>query len=80
VQITFRKCQQLCFQGQDSVGASLAFTLHLLATHEEHQMKCISEIDEIFGNDDRAPTLADLNGMKYLEMCIKESLRFVYVN
>ncbi|KAG5676320.1 hypothetical protein PVAND_006166 [Polypedilum vanderplanki] len=61
--------------GQDSVGASLAFAMFLLAQNPEHQQKCIEEIDAIFGSDDRAPTMADLREMKYLEMCIKEALR-----
>ena len=38
-------------------------------------MKCIEEIDGIFNGDDRVPTIQDLNDMKYLEQCIKESLR-----
>lgn len=45
------------------------------AQHPEHQQKCIDEIDEIFGSDDRPPTMSDLHDMKYLEMCIKEGLR-----
>ncbi|KAL7039644.1 hypothetical protein ACKWTF_000057 [Chironomus riparius] len=61
--------------GQDSVGASLAFTMYLIAQHPEHQQKCIDEIDEIFGSDNRSPTMNDLYDMKYLEMCIKEALR-----
>jgi len=62
-------------KGQDSVGASLAFSLFLLATNPEHQQKCIDEIDAIYGDDDRPATMNDLREMKYLEMCIKESLR-----
>jgi cytochrome P450 len=45
------------------------------AQHPEHQQKCIDEIDEIFGTDDRSPTMNDLHEMNYLEMCIKEALR-----
>ncbi|XP_067631159.1 probable cytochrome P450 4aa1 [Eurosta solidaginis] len=61
--------------GQDSVGAAVAFTLFLLAQNPECQDKCIAEINEIFANDKRAPTMNDLRDMRYLEMCIKESLR-----
>lgn len=62
--------------GQDSVGASVAFTLFLLAKHQEHQQKCWEEIEEIFqGDQERVPTMNDLRQMKYLEQCIKESLR-----
>lgn len=62
-------------QGQDSVGASLAFSVFLLAQHQEHQEKCFEEINGIFGDDVRPPTMNDLKKMKHLEMCIKESLR-----
>lgn len=61
--------------GQDSVGASLAFTLFLLAKNKQHQEKCVDELNSIFGDDDRAPTMNDLKQMTYLEMCIKEALR-----
>lgn len=62
-------------QGQDSVGASMAISIFLLAQNEEHQEKCFEEINSIFGDDDRAPTMNDLKEMKHLEMCIKEALR-----
>lgn len=61
--------------GQDSVGASIAISIFLLAQHLNNQEKCIQEIDSIFGKDSRSPTLNDLKEMKYLEMCIKEALR-----
>lgn len=61
--------------GQDSVGAATAFCLFLLAQNYEQQQKCIEECDIIFGDDDRSPTMNDLREMKYLEMCIKETLR-----
>uniref|UniRef100_A0A1B0FKK0 Cytochrome P450 n=1 Tax=Glossina morsitans morsitans TaxID=37546 RepID=A0A1B0FKK0_GLOMM len=61
--------------GQDSVGAATAFTLYLLAQNDDCQKKCWSEIEHIFGNDQRPPTMQDLREMRYLEMCIKESLR-----
>lgn len=60
--------------GQDSVGASVAFTLSLLAKHQDVQEKCRAEVNEVLG-DDRTPTMNDLRKMNYLEQCIKESLR-----
>ncbi|XP_005176034.1 probable cytochrome P450 4aa1 [Musca domestica] len=61
--------------GQDSVGAAVAFTIFLLAQNPDCQERCMDEIERIFGSDDRAPTMQDLREMRYLEMCIKESLR-----
>lgn len=62
--------------GQDSVGASVAFTLHLLAKHPEVQQRCYDELEEIFQLDcERVPSMEDLRRMQYLEQCIKESLR-----
>ncbi|CAH0714226.1 unnamed protein product, partial [Brenthis ino] len=37
--------------------------------------KIYQEMHSIFGDSQRLPTLEDLSGMKYLELCIKESLR-----
>jgi cytochrome P450 family 4 len=62
-------------QGQDSVGASLEFSIFLLGQNQRQQEKCFEEINEIFGDDDRPPTMNDLKEMKYLEMCIKEAIR-----
>ena len=40
------------------------------------QKKVQSELDDIFADDpERAATMEDLSKMKYLEACIKESLR-----
>jgi len=61
--------------GQESVATAAAMTLFLLANNPTWQEKCIAELDEIFGSDERSPTIQDLKEMKYLDMCIKESLR-----
>lgn len=61
--------------GQDSVGAAVAFCLFTLAQHSEIQQKCYDELEAIFGDDNRPPNMNDLREMKYLEMCIKETLR-----
>merc|ERR1719290_58364 len=54
----------------------MSFTLYLLATHPEIQRKCWEELEEIFaGDQDRHATSQDLSAMKYLESCLKESLR-----
>lgn len=61
--------------GQDSVGASLAFCLFLLARNSECQQKCVDELDTIFQGNDRPPNMKDIREMRYLEQCIKETLR-----
>lgn len=62
--------------GQDSVGAAVAFCLFLLAQNPEYQDKCVSELNDIFENDhERTPTMKDIREMRYLEQCIKETLR-----
>lgn len=62
--------------GQDSVGAAVAFCLFLLTQNADCQTKCHQEVDDIFGDDFQRPaTMSDLRSMRYLEQCIKETLR-----
>lgn len=61
--------------GQDSVGAAIAFCLFMLTQNPDCQQNCMDEINEIFDDDERAPTMKDLRDMRYLEQCIKETLR-----
>ncbi|XP_037045955.1 probable cytochrome P450 4aa1 [Bradysia coprophila] len=62
--------------GQDSVGAAVAFCLHLLAQNEECQKKCYAEIEDILEGDYERPfTMPDIRRMRYLEQCIKETMR-----
>ncbi|KAL0118784.1 hypothetical protein PUN28_009449 [Cardiocondyla obscurior] len=69
------ECCTFMLAGQDSVGTAAAMTLFLLANNPKWQEKCVAELKEIFGDDRRSPTMQDLGEMKYLDMCIKESLR-----
>lgn len=39
------------------------------------QDRVYEELEELFNSDDRDPTLFELQNLKYMEMCIKESLR-----
>lgn len=61
--------------GQDSVGAATAFCLFLLAQNPDCQQKCVDELNEIFEDDERESTMKDIRDMRYLEQCIKETLR-----
>lgn len=61
--------------GQDSVGASVAFTLFLLAKHQKEQEKCYQEIVTVCKDTRGTASMNELRRMNYLEQCIKESLR-----
>ncbi|KAK5971630.1 Unspecific monooxygenase, partial [Trichostrongylus colubriformis] len=63
------------FEGHDTTASSMGWTLWCISCHPEIQKKLHDEMDEIFGSSDRSCTAEDLKSMKYLEKCIKESLR-----
>lgn len=69
------ECCTFMLAGQDSAGTATAVTLFLLANYPKWQKRCVTELNEIFGDDARLPTMQDLEEMRCLEMCIKESLR-----
>ncbi|KHN82878.1 Cytochrome P450 4C1 [Toxocara canis] len=61
--------------GYDTVSSSIGFVLFLLGQRQHLQDKVYEELNEIFGDSDRAITVDDLKRMKYLEQCMKESIR-----
>nr|XP_018901323.1 PREDICTED: cytochrome P450 4C1-like [Bemisia tabaci]XP_018901324.1 PREDICTED: cytochrome P450 4C1-like [Bemisia tabaci]AFP49818.1 cytochrome P450 [Bemisia tabaci] len=63
------------FEGHDTTTAGICWTLFLLGSHPEYQDKVAEELNNIFQGDNRLATMKDLNDMKYLERCIKDSLR-----
>lgn len=64
------------FQGHDTTSAAISWCLFLLGSHPDIQSKCVQEINDILGLDpERLPTMQELAELKYLECCIKESLR-----
>ncbi|KAK9872645.1 hypothetical protein WA026_018779 [Henosepilachna vigintioctopunctata] len=63
------------FAGHDTTSVCLTFTLMLLANNRNCQDKIYEEILTIFGKDDREPNYNDIQELKYMERCIKESLR-----
>lgn len=65
------------FAGYDTTATNMTFTLYMLAKHPQIQRKCQEELDHIFGGSDRPAESADLAKMKYLESCLKESLRLL---
>ena len=66
----------IVFAGHDTTASSIFHTLCLLANHKDALKRVEEEIEDIFGDDqDRDVTMEDLTNMKYLECCIKETLR-----
>ncbi|KAJ0175320.1 hypothetical protein K1T71_009461 [Dendrolimus kikuchii] len=63
------------FEGHDTTAMAITFSLMLLADHQEVQDRIYEEMQQIFGDTDRSPSMADLTEMKYLEAVIKETLR-----
>ena len=64
------------FEGHDTTAVSIAWTLLLIGSDPEVQEKLDFEIDSVFDSDKtRDITADDLSRLKYLDCCIKESLR-----
>ncbi|KAK0410498.1 hypothetical protein QR680_005160 [Steinernema hermaphroditum] len=63
------------FEGHDTTSASINWFLHLMGANPEIQTKVHREIDEVLGSELRDITYEDIGRMKYLEACIKETLR-----
>ncbi|VDM97339.1 unnamed protein product [Thelazia callipaeda] len=63
------------FEAHDTTSASMNWFLHLMGTNPDIQAKVQREVDEILGEEDRYVTYEDLGQFKYLEACIKETLR-----
>ncbi|XP_066298513.1 cytochrome P450 4A4-like [Branchiostoma lanceolatum] len=62
------------FEGHDTTASGLAWTLYCLARHPGHQKKCRREAQEVLQGRPEV-TWKDLPSLKYITMCIKESLR-----
>ncbi|KAI5643381.1 cytochrome p450 domain-containing protein [Phthorimaea operculella] len=63
------------FEGHDTTSAALSFMIMRLANETKVQDQIYKELHRIFGDSERAPTIDDFNEMRYLDCCIKESLR-----
>ncbi|KAF4522756.1 hypothetical protein B566_EDAN009301 [Ephemera danica] len=49
--------------------------LFIMGTYPDIQRRVVEELEEVFGDSGRAPEMADLANLKYLERCVKEALR-----
>nr|QST15016.1 CYP4AP3 protein [Diaphanosoma celebensis] len=63
------------FEGHDTTAMTLNWFLYCMAAHPEHQDRLREELDQVFEGSDRPCTRQDLPELKYLECCIKETLR-----
>ncbi|XP_052739348.1 cytochrome P450 4C1-like [Bicyclus anynana] len=63
------------FEGHDTTAAALQFAFMLLANNTDVQDNILEEYYKIMGSSNKRPTISDLSEMKYLEACIKETLR-----
>ncbi|XP_069680212.1 cytochrome P450 4c21-like [Periplaneta americana] len=63
------------FEGHDTVTAAICFSIFLLGLHPDIQDRVYQELEDIFQDSGRSPSLRDLQNMKYLDMVIKEALR-----
>ncbi|HEX5510552.1 MAG TPA: cytochrome P450, partial [Actinomycetales bacterium] len=63
--------------GHETVATSLAWTLHLLATHPEAQQRLHAELDEVLGaaRGGREPAWADVGKLRWTRAVVDESLR-----
>ncbi|KAK0412030.1 hypothetical protein QR680_005990 [Steinernema hermaphroditum] len=65
------------FEGHDTVSSTMGFFVQTMGQMPDIQEKLYLELDEIFKGEDRDVTMEDLNKMKYLEQCMKETIRIL---
>ncbi|TMS37841.1 hypothetical protein L596_004688 [Steinernema carpocapsae] len=62
------------FEGHDTTATGLTWALHLLGSYPEVQEKVYAEVMDVIGDVEEI-TVEHLSQLKYLECCLKESLR-----
>ncbi|XP_046642004.1 cytochrome P450 4C1-like [Daphnia pulicaria] len=63
------------FEGHDTVSSLMGWFLYCMATNTDCQDKVRTELDDLFGDSERDCSEEDIPNLKYLECCIKETLR-----
>ncbi|KFB36875.1 AGAP008217-PA-like protein [Anopheles sinensis] len=61
--------------GAETSTATISFTLHELSHNPEVMTKLQQEIDEMLDRNGGEITYENIKGMKYLDLCVKETLR-----
>lgn len=61
--------------GAETSTATISFTLHELSHNPEVMTKLQQEIDEMLERNGGEITYENIKGMKYLDLCVKETLR-----
>ncbi|KAI6220871.1 hypothetical protein M3Y99_01583200 [Aphelenchoides fujianensis] len=62
------------FEGHDTTATGVTWAMHVLGCHPEVQQKVYEEIQRVCG-DSEDVTIDHLSQLKYVECCIKETLR-----
>lgn len=65
------------FKASDTTSLSVSTVILMLAMHPQHQDTAYRELLDVMPSDDVEPTSDTLNRLKFLEMCIRESLRLL---
>ncbi|KAI9563270.1 hypothetical protein GHT06_010728 [Daphnia sinensis] len=63
------------FEGHDTTSSLLGWFLYSMAANPDCQEKVWNELQSTFGDSDRYFKQDDVSNLKYLECCIKETLR-----
>ena len=64
------------FAGHDTTAATISWTLHLLGIHAKYQTMCREEVRRVLkGRSSDTILWEDLSELKFLTMCINESMR-----
>ncbi len=62
--------------GHETTSGLLTFAAYFLLSHPEVLARATEEVDRVFGPDPALrPTLAQVNGLRYVQQVLKESLR-----
>ena len=61
--------------GHETTAAVLTWGLFCLVQKPELMKRIQADIDEVFGDDDRAPTYEDIQRLESVRLCVAEALR-----